>query len=260
MAENITDLTDDEEPDPKGKKKKPPKEKKEKKAKAPKAPKAPKEKKAKKEKPPKVPKGEREKSGGLKLKLIIILIIIVLIVAFCAAVYLNFFGLGDMVLNPVSDWLLSVVVWLNPEFSSVQKELVSMSDARQEELDAFEQELNTREEELERREEDANNRERQIDRRSTSLDRREEQLDQRYEETTPLFRRVLTEQELADIQSLSRTYSQMSPETAADILTELYEPRDVASILYYMTERNAAAILAVMEVEYAVTITEILLG
>jgi len=81
-----------------------------------------------------------------------------------------------------------------------------------------------------------------------------------YERTVPLYRRPdITDQELEDMISLSRTFTQMSPETAAVILVQLYDPRDVASLLYYMGERNAAAILAVMDISYAAEITEILL-
>jgi flagellar motility protein MotE (MotC chaperone) len=104
--------------------------------------------------------------------------------------------------------------------------------------------------------------EEQLDRRSIGLDRREAALNQAAEVAPRPDdpRRELTEQELADIQSVSRTYAQMPPETAAEILMELYEMHDVARILFHMTERNVAAILAALEVEYAARVTEMLLG
>ena len=67
----------------------------------------------------------------------------------------------------------------------------------------------------------------------------------------------MTEQEMEDMLSLSTTFTNMSPDTAATILVHLYDPRDVASILYFMRERNSAAILAEMDVRYAANITEI---
>ena len=259
MAEDITDLTEEEESGKKGKgKKKTPKEKKEK------APKAPKEPKDGKEKRVKQPKGEGKKFGKLKLILIIVLAVLIIAAACGAAIYLNLFGVGDIVLGTISDWLLQLVVWVDPQFSSVEEELRSMSDAREESLNIREQEaderLTVREEELARREEDANNREKQLDRRETSVEKRQQEVDSWLDNTTPLFRRELTDLELSDLTSLSRSYSQMIPETAAEILVELYEPMDAATILYYMAERNASQILAAMEVEDAVVVTEILLG
>ena len=75
----------------------------------------------------------------------------------------------------------------------------------------------------------------------------------------PLFHRAMSDQELADIQSLSRSYAQMDPGIAAGILVELKDEQHVATILYHMVERNAAAILSVMEPAFAARITEILL-
>ena len=80
-----------------------------------------------------------------------------------------------------------------------------------------------------------------------------------YERTVPLYRREMTEEELEDMMSISTLYTQMAPEAAAARLVRLYDPRDVAAILYFMGERNAAAIMSVMTVEYAAEITEILL-
>jgi len=51
----------------------------------------------------------------------------------------------------------------------------------------------------------------------------------------------------------------MAPEAAAVILAELRDPQNVAVILYYMSERSAAAILSALEPEFAAKITEILL-
>jgi len=92
------------------------------------------------------------------------------------------------------------------------------------------------------------------------LDSREAQIIAMYERTVPLHRREpMTEEEIDDMVSLSRTFTQMSPEDAAAILVQLYDPRDVAAILYFMSERNAGAILATMSERYAAEITEILL-
>ena len=261
MADERNELTEEGGPDPKGKGKKKALKEKALKEEAPKQPKSGKE---KKEKEPKAPKGERKKLGKLKLILIIVLAVLIIAAACGAVIYLNLFGVGDIVFGTISDWLLSLIVWVDPNFSSVDEELRSISDAREEDLNAREEGLNKRqndfEEELTKREEDANNREKQLDRREAAVEKRAQEVEKTWDMTTPLFRRVLTDEELSDLNSLSRSYSQMAPETAAEILVELYDPMDAATILYYMTERNAAAILSEMEVENAVVVTEILLG
>jgi len=256
MAEDVNGLADDEESGDAAKgKKKPPKEKKEKAPKpAPPAP-AP----AAGALHGKADHGKK-KGGNTLILLIVVLVLIVLIAALCVAIYLNWFGLGDMVLTPLSEWLISVVIWLDPGFTSVEAHLWMLFHEMDDELEGRMREIETREAEVAAREAGANAREVQLNRRSDALNRREDALDQREDVETPMFRRVLTEQELADLQSLSRMYTQMPPDTAAELLAGLYNNMDIASILYYMTERNAATILAAMDTELAVAITRILLN
>jgi len=271
MAEDFDDITD-EEPEGKAKgRKKPAKEKKGAEPAAPqpaeKGEKPDKKGKGRKNKADdkgKMPKGEKKKGGKLLLILIIALVLLVLIAAFCAMVYLNWWGMGDKVLNPISDWLVGVVVWLNPEFRSIDQEMRAANEERIKDIDEQHRELDRREEEVAAREEAAVALEVQIDRRSDALDRQEEQLkqqqqEQQLESLPPAFQRELTEQELADLQSLSRTYAQMVPASAAAIMLELYRPEDFATIIYFMSERNAAAILAELPPKIAALITEYLL-
>ena len=186
--------------------------------------------------------------------------LLVLIAAFCAVVYLNWWGMGDKVLNPISDWLVGVVVWLNPEFRSINQEMLAANEERVKEMDERSKELDRREEEAAAREEAAVALEVQLDRRSAALDRQEDQVKQQQQEALPpAFQRELTEQEMADLQSLSRTYAQMAPASAAAIMLELYRPDDFATIIYFMVERNAAAILAELPPNIAALITEYLL-
>jgi flagellar motility protein MotE (MotC chaperone) len=254
MADNnddFTDLTEDAEAGGKGEKKKK-KEKKPKQAPTPAETPAPTaDKKA---------KGGKKKGGMLKLLLIIVPV--VLIGAFAAAVVLNFFGTRDMVNGWVSEPLKDFLIWLDPELSEIEETIRQSGDERSAGLDVREGELDAREEEIGVREAEAESREEQQDRRSSALDRREAAMNEAAEAAPRPDdpRRELTEQELADIQSVSRTYAQMPPETAAEILTELYEIHDVAMILFHMTERNVAAILGALEVGFAARVTELLLG
>lgn len=213
-----------------------------------------------------------EKKGGkLKLKLILIIVPILLVAGFVAVLATNLFGVRDIVGKSVKEPILKVVVWFDPEFRSVDNELKEKSKEREEKtdkretgLDKREAEISGRETELDIREELLDKRESQLTRRSAALDNREEQINQASQKpdnaAPPLYHRAMSEQELEDIQSLSRYYAKMSPETAAAILVELKDEQHVATILYYTSERNAAAILAVMEPGFAARITEILLS
>jgi len=207
-----------------------------------------------------------DKKKGGPLKLILILLPIVLVAAFVVLLVLNLFGIRDIAGGVVIDPLISTIVWFDPGFTSVDDELRAKSDEREAELNKRETGINERDEKLAKRESEIENRESMLDskeiqlnRRSASLDSQEEQATQTARPSLPLYRRAMTEQELADMQSLSRKYSRMTPDAAADILMELNDDRHVAAILYYMSERNASAILAVMDAEYAAKITEILL-
>jgi len=247
--EEVTDLTEDEGADSgskgKGKKKKEPK--------APKEPKELKEKKDKKQ------KGSKEKGGAGGIIIIMILVLLILVGGFAAALYFDIFDTRVIIADVITDPLLDIIIWLDPGYSSINQRLVLERELMERRFAERTEDLDLREAEIELLEAMLNNREIQLDRRAFDLDRREEQIIAMYERTIPIHRRDMTEQELADMISLSRTYTQMSPETAAEILVRLYDPRDVAALLYYMGERNAASILAVMNTEYAAEITEILL-
>jgi len=247
VAEEITDLTEDGEDagaaDEKGKKKG---------KKAPKEPKAPKEKKEKVKKDPK------EKGGAGGVIIIMILVLLILIGGFAAALFFDIFDARVIIAEVITEPLLDIIIWLDPGYSSINQRLAAEGEAQEKRFEERAESLDRREEEVKLREEIINSRELQLERRAFDLDRREEQIIAMYERTIPIYRRDdLTEQELEDMMSLSRTYTQMSPETAALILVRLYDLRDVAAILYYMGERNAASILAVMDASYAAEITEI---
>jgi len=210
------------------------------------------------------PGGKKKK--GIKLKLILIFVPVFLIGAFVALVILNLFGMRDTVNGFMSGPLLSAIVWLDPEFNSVDEELRAISDERGSELDKRETSLDDRRAELDIREDELDGRatalgEREIalDRRSASLDKREETLQQAEAVDEPVFRRILTEQELSSYQSISRSYANMDAEAAARILAQMEDINDAATILYYMSERGAAAILAVMDARFAARLTEIML-
>jgi len=248
MDDDVTDLTEDaEEPAP-ASKDKPKKEK---------APKVEKPPKAKKEKAPK--ENDDSKSGAAGIVLIMILIVILLIGGFGAVLFFDLFSSRQIVGDVVNDPLIRVVTWLDPRFNTIEQQLVIDAETQSKQHAERTEELDIREENIVFLENDIATREQLLERRALELDNREAQIIAMYERTVPIHRREMTEEELEDMISLSRTFSRMSPEDAAKILRQLYDPRDVAAILYYMTERNASAILSTMDERYAAELTEILL-
>jgi flagellar motility protein MotE (MotC chaperone) len=253
---NTTDLTEDGEPAPAAKGKKASKT-----PKAPKEPKVEKEPKLKKDKKSKDPKDEIGKGGGAGgIILIMLLVLIILISGFAAALYFDVFNAREVIGDVITDPLLDIIIWLDPGFSTINARLEAERLTLERRYQERNEDLNERESHIILMEGVLDNRENMLDRRENDLDRREEQIIAMYERTVPLHRRdPMSEQDLEDMMSLSRTYTQMSPDDAAERLVRLYDPRDVASILYYMSERNAASILAAMDPGYAANITEILL-
>jgi len=187
-------------------------------------------------------KGKKKKGG--KLKIILVIVLLLLIAGFVfEEIYYNYLGTRSIIIG--------AVVKLDPDFTESDQLL----DEKRAELEALEAQLTARERA-------AASREAQNVRRSEELAQWEQELSDLENWLSPLYRRRMTAQELEDMQSLSVSYSRMAPESAADRLAELAELSeldDVAAILYYMSERNAAAILASMEPEFAAEVTKILL-
>jgi len=249
MDDDVTDLTEDEEeptPASNGKTKKEKAPKPEKPPKAKKEPKAPKEK-------------DESKSGAAGIVLIMILIVILLIGGFGAVLFFDLFSSRQIVGDVVNDPLIRVVTWLDPRFNTIEQQLVTDAETQAKRHAERTEELDLREDNIEILENDIATREQLLERRALELDNREAQIIAMYERTVPIHRREMTDEELEDMISLSRTFSRMAPEDAARILRQLYDPRDVAALLYYMSERNSAAILSTMDERYAAELTEILL-
>ena len=219
----------------------------------------PKGKKGKKEKKEKLPKAEGEKSGAGGIILIMLLVLVILIGGFSATLYFDMFSSRTIIANVLTEPLLDVVIWLDPGFSSVRQRMITEEEEFDQRMIAQAEDFDRREADMALREENLTVREELVERQTIDLDRREEQVLAMYERTIPLHRREMTEEEMEDMLQISTLYTQMSPEDAALRLVQLHDRRDVAGILYFMSERNAAAILAVMEARYAADITEILL-
>jgi len=201
-------------------------------------------------------KGSKKGGGG---GVIAIMLIIALLLAgsFGAAVYFDVFSARAITSDLLKDPLLRVVIWLDPTFSTVDERMRNEAEARDRRLTALEERLEERTQDLAQRESRADTREQQLDRRAIELNNREEQIIAMYERTVPLYRRDMTLQEREDMEAYSRTFTQMAPDAAAQILVGLGSVDNVAAILYFMSERNAAAIMAAFHPDYAAAVTNV---
>lgn len=73
------------------------------------------------------------------------------------------------------------------------------------------------------------------------------------------MRAALSEEKLTELKKIGTIYSKMDPTAAADIMVEIYQPMELATIIYYMQPAAAAALLAKMDSAQAARITQILM-
>ena len=177
-----------------------------------------------KEKPAKV-KG----SGGVIGLVILFILIIAAIAALYFAIQFNFGGTRDAIIDTVNK--------LDPEYVKYTEKLAELAE-RESAVEAVEKRNETE---------------------TKRIAKENQELADKRINQTPIYRRNLSETELAEMQSLGQIYTAMEPATAAAIMAELYTVRDMATIIYYMREAAAAAVLAEFAPALAATITEELL-
>ena len=213
--------------------------------------------------------GKKEK--GILFKILIIVIPVLLVAAFVfEEVSYDKLGLREK----TGDLLTNAVIWLDPQHDSARRTL----RLRKEELDRREADLAAREERqladydarlsalserksaLDEREDGLDAAEAKIEQRNASLDKREQDLNDMTLDKTPIYKRNLSEQEITDLKNLSGTFAAMAPDSAAEILVRMYDPGDVAAIIYYMSSKNAAAVMSAMDPAYAANLTQLLIS
>ena len=219
-------------------------------------------KKKRKEKAEK-PEKQKDKEGAgsnLLFKILVIAIPILLVGGFVfEEIYWNMLGVRDW----TCDALISAVSWLDPSTASVRR----TQWLRGKELDEREAEIAARDEEqksesaarkaeLDEREDSLMIREEEVEIYSSSLDKREQEMVSMEVSKTPVYRRELEEEELAEMEALSATFAAMTPDAAAEILMRMYNVGDVAAIIYFMPEKKAADIMASMDPAYAANLTQ----
>ena len=228
--------------------------------KRPKPPKSAKTKAAKLAKGNKNSTGKPKRKKGKIILFSILGLLVILIAGFIfEEISWNYLGTRDVFLDFVNR--------IDPEYKETVHLTVERNEAaldkREADLEELKVSLDTRKTELDEREQSLKSLEADtnagFDRRRTQLDKLETELKAREDRLTPIYRTPMSEEALADMTSLSKTYSAMTPEAAADILANIYDAQDVAAILYYMSEKSAGAILSVMDAELAAEVTEILI-
>lgn len=126
------------------------------------------------------------------------------------------------------------------------------------ELVAKEKQLNELQEKLDEEKAENKKEAERLAQLNEQLGIRENNLNQQEQDRIPLYRR-LTGKDEEDMISISKTYSLMEPAKAAELLVALDSVENASAILYYMKEKSSAAILAVMNKDMAVKITDYLL-
>ena len=213
--------------------------------------------------------GKKEK--GILFKVLVIVIPVLLVSAFVfEELSYNKLGLREK----ASDILTSAAIWVDPQHDSARRTL----RLRKEELDRREADIAAREERqladyearlstlserkaaLDEREDELDAADVKIEQRTEALDKREQDMNDLTLDKTPIYKRALTEQEITDLKNLSSTFAAMAPDSAAEILVRMYDPGDVAVIIYYMSSKNAAAVMSAMDPAYAANLTQLLIS
>ena len=228
----------------KGKKVKTPKEKTPKE----KTPKASKTKEGKRffKKGAKSEKPARKKGGFIKFLLIPAFLAALLLVA-GVVFFLDIFSVRSTVLATANQMLAS----RDPEY----RQYVEQLSEREAALDLREADISLREAELQQREDALANDDSSLKRRAAALDEREKKLRGQELAATPMFRREISEEKLTELKNLGRIYSNIEVEAAAQALSLLNSPVEMAEVLFYMDKNAAADLLGALDAEIAAQIT-----
>ena len=182
---------------------------------------------------------ERAETGEPKKRKRIIRLVVLLLLIFFVAGFL--FASVRYDLFSVRTKFIAMVNRMNPEHVAVeaaQQQL--LLDRQQLELDQIKLK---------------NDRE-NLDARESLLTMREEQVETAEIARTPIHRRLITDAKREELERLGKIYNSMEAETAAGIITELYGVVDMATLLYFMNQPKAAAVLTYMDPQLAADITE----
>jgi len=180
------------------------------------------------------------KKGGFPLILLPLALLSVLLLVAGLVFYFDLFAARSLALEAANNALAS----LDADYRHYSENLL-----------AWESTLNAREQELAQKEEALAKDTARLEKRIDALDARERRLNERQLNSTPLFRREISEEKLAELKYLGKIYSGMDAETAAQALSLLNKPMEMAEVLFYMENSAAAGLLSALEPSLAAQIT-----
>lgn len=185
-----------------------------------------------------------KKKGGKKVVLILILFLMLLAIGLTFAVFrFDLFGIRAGFFEFAHN--------LDPEYRATAIREAQL-DEQQTALDELQATLDERQDSLDTRQQ-------QLDEAEKALKNAQENL-KTEQIRTPIYRPPVNDEDVAYMKNIGSIYSSMDPENAADILARLYTIEDMAAILYYMPQSNAAAIMELMDHDIAAEITDRLLN
>ena len=217
--------------------------------------------KMKKEKPPKAPKegkggkknrhkkgeeGEEKRRGFPKILFFIAFLLALLLVA-GVMFFFDLFSLRSNILNAANHAIAS----LDPNYRPYDTLLTERENA----LDEREDALNARENDLRQQEAALVGDNDNLDKRAAALTAREKAFKEQQLNSTPLFRREISEEKLTELKNLGKIYSTMEPDAAAQALSLLSGAQEMSEVLFYMDNTAAAALMAALNPEIAAQIT-----
>lgn len=181
-------------------------------------------------------KKKERKKGGLR-KFIFTLILLLLIAGFAVVVFVfNFMDMRTAFFGFVHN--------LDPDYRAISDQWLELY-AEERNLESLQIALAAEEARLKALEKDLN--EKEVYLSNTEASR------------VPIYRPPVNEDDVIYMQSLSKIFAAMDAKSAAGILVKLYKVEDMAAIIYYMAQANAAAIMENMDAETAASITNQLL-
>lgn len=176
-----------------------------------------------------------------RTKIWVVLVIIILLAAAAVAVFLNLFGIKDL--------LISTIIMNEPSYAQAYSKL----EDRQKEIDRQKEVLDQMREELEIKE--------------ATLDRRQNQLEERQNEMDAAAAAtesgtgggaVLTEQEEENYTLLAKIYENMDPKNAAETFEAMNDNAEVAKIMKFMKAKSSGAVLEQLSAQMAAEISKLM--
>ncbi|MCL1976142.1 MAG: hypothetical protein FWG61_08290 [Firmicutes bacterium] len=187
------------------------------------------------------------KKRGFPIVLVLLAFFVALLLVAGVMFYFNILSWRDKTLNAADNLLVA----LDPDYKHYSEAL----NRREQELNTLEEDVRQREEALQQSENTLADESDRLEKRAAALDKREKQFNDQQTNTVPLYRQEIDEEKLLELKNLGKIYSNMEKTAAAQALSLLDTPIEMAEVIYYMDKKAAADLLAALTPELAAQIT-----